>query len=148
MTKKILSDNDILSFYGIKFFLFHFLIYSINDLQIRSVMVQYQSKNTSVIHISTAKKSNSTSFNRWWFNRIEYANFLRSIYIYLELIIFSNNYKIIETILVFSGNKTICFVLYSIKIDVKKKKNLYKIFMRWNDRCYSEWYIYYRYHYN
>lgn len=93
-------------------------------------MVQYQSKNTSIIHISTAKKSNSTSFNRWWFNRIEYANFLRSIFIYLELIIFSNNYKIIETILVFSGNKTICFVLYSIKIDVKKKKNLYKIFMR------------------
>lgn len=63
-------------------------------LQIRSIMVQYQSKNTSVIRISIAKKSNSTSFNRW-FNRIEYAKFLRSIYIF-KINIFSNNYKIVE----------------------------------------------------
>lgn len=120
-------------------------------------MVRYQSKNTSVIHISTAKKSNSTSFNRWWFNRIEYANFLRSIYIYiyLELIIFSNNYKIIETILVFSGNKTICFVLYSIKIDVKKKKKIYikylcdeMIDVIQNDICYRYHYNYKKYIYN
>lgn len=117
--------------------MFYFLIYSINDLQIRSVMVQYQSKNTSVIRISIAKKSNSTSFNRWWFNRIKYAKFLRSIYIYLKLIFSRIIIKSLKKILVFSGNKTICFVLYSIKIDVKKK-NLYKIYIRWYDynRCY------------
>lgn len=98
-------------------------------LQIRSIMVQYQSKNTSVIRISIAKKSNSTSFNRWWFNRIKYAKFLRSIYIYLKLIFSRIIIKSLKKILVFSGNKTICFVLYSIKIDVKKK-NLYKIYIR------------------
>lgn len=58
------------------------------------------------------------------------------VYIYLKLIFSRIIIKSLKKILVFSGNKTICFVLYSIKIDVKKK-NLYKIFI-WYDynRCY------------
>lgn len=44
------------------------------------------------------------------------------VYIYLKLIFSRIIIKSLKKILVFSGNKTICFVLYSIKIDVKKKK--------------------------
>lgn len=43
------------------------------------------------------------------------------VYIYLKLIFSRIIIKSLKKILVFSGNKTICFVLYSIKIDVKKK---------------------------